>query len=146
MSHTIFLIPNSMSRQRSNYLSAVTLKSIKTNFVNIHRQVRHHERVCHAQDTNPILKVKVTFTDQKSSCLIMSLCLLLHSLGTSECRVLVNAVCCVKVRIFIAKWHVNYQLGVPAYANFPKLYHPTITILSAAVSVYYIFWHATFVY
>ena len=33
----------------------------------------------------------------------------------------------------------NYQLGVPAYANFPKLYHPSITILSAAVSVYYIF-------
>ena len=32
----------------------------------------------------------------------------------------------------------NGQLGVPAYANFPKLYHPSITILSAAVSVYYI--------
>ena len=29
----------------------------------------------------------------------------------------------------------NYQLGVPAYANFPKLYHPSITILSAAVCV-----------
>ena len=33
----------------------------------------------------------------------------------------------------------NFQLGVPAYANFSKLYHPSITILSAAVSVYYIF-------
>ena len=35
--------------------------------------------------------------------------------------------------------HNNYQLGVSAYANFPKLYHLSITILSAAVSVYYIF-------
>ena len=35
--------------------------------------------------------------------------------------------------------HNNYQLGVPAYPNFPKLYHLSITILSAVVSVYYIF-------
>ena len=34
--------------------------------------------------------------------------------------------------------HNNYQLGVLAYANFPKLY-PSRTILSVAVSVYYIF-------
>ena len=48
--------------------------------------------------------------------------------------------CCIKVPIFVAKvMHNNYQLGVPAYAHFPKLYHLSITILSAAVSVYYIF-------
>ena len=28
----------------------------------------------------------------------------------------------------------NGQLGVPAYASFPKLYHPSTTILSATVS------------
>ena len=32
------------------------------------------------------------------------------------------------------------SLGIPVYANFPKLFHPfVVTILSAAVSVYYIF-------
>ena len=35
--------------------------------------------------------------------------------------------------------HNNYQLRVPAYANFPKLYHQSITILLAVVSVYYNF-------
>ena len=35
--------------------------------------------------------------------------------------------------------HNNYQLGAPACAEFPKLYHPSITVLPAAVSVYYIF-------
>ena len=29
--------------------------------------------------------------------------------------------------------HDNYRSGVPAYANFPRLKHPSITILSAAV-------------
>ena len=49
-------------------------------------------------------------------------------------RVLGNALCCVKKWIFVA------QLGVRAYANILKLYHQSITILSAAVSVYYIFY------
>ena len=27
------------------------LKSIKANFINIHGQIRHHVRMCHAKDT-----------------------------------------------------------------------------------------------
>ena len=37
--------------QMSNYVFAITLKSDKANFININRQIRHHERVCYAQDT-----------------------------------------------------------------------------------------------
>ena len=37
--------------QRSNYIHAITLKSTKVNVINIPRQIRHNERVCHAQDT-----------------------------------------------------------------------------------------------
>ena len=37
--------------QRSNYIAAITLKSTKANFINIHGQIRHHKRVCHAQNT-----------------------------------------------------------------------------------------------
>ena len=32
-------------------MSAITLKSTKANFINIHRQIRHYKRVCNAQDT-----------------------------------------------------------------------------------------------
>ena len=33
--------------QRSNYVLAVTQKSTKTNFIKLHRKIKHYERVFH---------------------------------------------------------------------------------------------------
>ena len=56
MSQIIIYVPErkikvTICGQRSNYVSVITLKSTKENFINIPRQIRHQERVYHAKDT-----------------------------------------------------------------------------------------------
>ena len=58
--------------QRPNYLSAITLKSTKAIFIHIPRQIRHHVRVCHAEDTGSHTQGQGQ-RGQMSSCFIMSL-------------------------------------------------------------------------
>ena len=53
--------------QRSKYVSAVTLKSTKANFMNIHRQIRLIRGCAMHKTLVPILKVEVTVRDRISS-------------------------------------------------------------------------------
>ena len=43
--------------QRSKYVSASVQKSIKANFIRLHRKIKHHERICHAKTLVPTVKV-----------------------------------------------------------------------------------------
>ena len=52
-------------------MSATAQKSTKANLIKIHRKIKHHERICHAQHIGLTLKVKVIIRGQRSShCLV----------------------------------------------------------------------------
>ena len=76
MSHTVFIFLNSMSRSQSEIRGQITslqlLGKVQKQILLMFTNIRHHDRVCHAQDTGFHTQGQ-GHRGQRSSCLNMSL-------------------------------------------------------------------------